>query len=80
MTTTDIARRHGYTGAMVCADCGTTGSLHFGSWADPKTGESGDFLQCCARGIEAGDPAINHANCTASSGPTPPLCPHYPAA
>ena len=63
MTTTEIARRHGYTGPIVCEDCGTTESLHFGSWFDPKTQESGDFLQCCACGIKAGDPAYVHDDC-----------------
>ncbi|MET8765829.1 hypothetical protein [Streptomyces sp. NPDC004658] len=62
-TTTDIARRHGHTDPIACQDCGTTEGLHFGSWADPSTGESGDFLQCCACGIRAGDPAYVHANC-----------------
>jgi hypothetical protein len=63
ITTTDIARNHGYTGPIVCEDCGTTENLHFGSWFDPKTQESGDFLQCCACGIKAGDPADIHDAC-----------------
>lgn len=62
-TTTTIARNHGYTGPMVCEDCGTTELLHFGSWFDPETKESGDFLQCCGCGIKAGDPAYVHADC-----------------
>ncbi|MFD9070562.1 hypothetical protein [Streptomyces lasiicapitis] len=62
-TTTEIAARHGYTGPLVCQGCGTTERLHFGSWFDPATGESGDFLQCCACGIKAGDPADLHGDC-----------------
>lgn len=62
-TTTEIARCHGYTGPLVCQDCGTTELLHFGSWFNPATGESGDFLECCACGIKAGDPADVHADC-----------------
>jgi hypothetical protein len=65
VTTTDIARRHGHTGAIACEDCGTAENLHFGSWFDPKTGQSGDFLQCCACGIKAGDPIYVHAECGA---------------
>ena len=65
MTTTDIARAHGHTGPTNCQDCGTTESVHFGSWSDPKTGESGNFLQCCACGIKAGDPIYVHAECGA---------------
>lgn len=64
-TTTDIARTHGYTGPTNCQDCGTTESVHFGSWFDPKTRESGDFLRCCACGIKAGDPIYTHAECGA---------------
>ncbi|MEW2463094.1 hypothetical protein AB0872_20620 [Microbacterium sp. NPDC047426] len=67
-TTTDIARRHGHTGAIVCEDCGTTENLHFGSWFDPKTGQSGDFLQCCACGLKAGDPAYIHDDCASDAG------------
>ncbi|MFE5217497.1 MULTISPECIES: hypothetical protein [unclassified Streptomyces] len=67
--TSTIARRHGHTGPTVCQDCGTTEGLHFGSWADPSTGESGDFLQCCACGIRAGDPAYVHANCAPTNVP-----------
>jgi hypothetical protein len=62
-TTTDIARRHGHTGPLVCQDCGTTELLHYGSWFDPSTGQSGDFLQCCTCGITAGDPAYVHDDC-----------------
>jgi hypothetical protein len=67
MTTTDIARSHGYTGSMVCEDCGTTEHLHFGSWFDPETHESGDFLQCCACGIKAGDPVHIHDSCESTA-------------
>lgn len=62
-TTTEIARAHGYTGPPVCQDCGTSENLHFGSWFNPDTGESGDFLECCACGIKAGDPADVHGDC-----------------
>ena len=62
-TTTEIARCHGYTGPMACQACGTTENLHFGSWFDPKAGESGDFLECCACGVKAGDPAEIHDDC-----------------
>ncbi|MEU6674791.1 hypothetical protein [Streptomyces sp. NPDC046925] len=62
-TTTDIARRHGYDGPTGCQDCGTTRSVHFGSWFDPKTKKSGDFLLCCACGIAAGDLPADHADC-----------------
>lgn len=60
-STTDIARAHGHTGPTNCQDCGTPDNVHFGSWADPKTGESGNFLQCCTCGIKAGDPICIHA-------------------
>ncbi|MDX3555310.1 hypothetical protein PV729_26685 [Streptomyces europaeiscabiei] len=60
-TTTDIARTHGHTGPTNCQDCGTTESVHFGSWFDPQTRESGSFLQCCNCGIKAGDPIYTHA-------------------
>ncbi|MFI6103202.1 hypothetical protein [Streptomyces sp. NPDC051310] len=66
-TTTDIARNHGYTGPIVCEDCGATESLHFGSWFDPETHESGDFLQCCACGIKAGDPFYIHDGCESTA-------------
>jgi hypothetical protein len=66
-TTTDIARAHGHTGPTNCQDCGTTESVHFGSWFDPKTRESGNFLQCCACGIKAGDPIYAHAECGAAA-------------
>lgn len=60
-TTTDIARAHGHNGPTNCQDCGTTESVHFGSWFDPETKESGNFLQCCTCGIKAGDPIYVHA-------------------
>lgn len=63
MTTVDIAHCHGYAGPLVCQDCGTPHDLHFGSWFNPATGQSGDFLQCCACGIKAGDPVDVHADC-----------------
>lgn len=64
MTDTDtIARTHGYTGPLICKDCGTTEELHFVSWFDPATGGSGDFLQCCICGIKAGDSDIDHIEC-----------------
>jgi hypothetical protein len=66
-TTTDIARRHGHTGPTSCQDCGTTENVHFGSWFDPKTRESGNFLQCCACGIKTGDPIYVHAECGAAA-------------
>jgi len=62
-TTTEIAHRHGHTGPTNCQDCGTTSNVHFGSWFNPETGESGDFLLCCACGIKAGDPAEVHGDC-----------------
>lgn len=62
-TTTDIAHRHGHTGPIKCQDCGTLEDLHFGSWFDPKTQESGNFLQCCGCGIKAGDPEYVHDDC-----------------
>ena len=62
-TTTDIARTHGYTGPTNCHDCGTTENVHFGSWFDPKTGESGTLIQCCTCGIRAGDPIYTHVEC-----------------
>lgn len=65
-TTTDIARTHGHTGPTNCQDCGTTENVHFGSWFDPKARESGNFLQCCACGIKAGDPIYTHAECGAA--------------
>jgi hypothetical protein len=65
--TTDIARRHGHTGAIACEDCGTAENLHFGSWFDPKTGQSGDFLQCCTCGIKAGDPDYVHDDCASDA-------------
>ncbi|MFC8491819.1 hypothetical protein ACFUJU_13650 [Streptomyces sp. NPDC057235] len=64
-TTEEIARTHGHTGPVQCEDCNTTQSLHYGSWYDPATGESGDFIQCCACGIKAGDPAYIHDHCEA---------------
>ncbi|MFJ4785485.1 hypothetical protein [Streptomyces sp. NPDC088794] len=66
MTTTDIARAHGHTGPTNCQDCGTTESVHFGSWWDPKTHKGGNFLQCCACGIKAGDPISEHFDCGAT--------------
>ncbi|MGH4028514.1 hypothetical protein ACQB60_06210 [Actinomycetota bacterium Odt1-20B] len=33
------------------------------SWFDPATGGSGDFLECCACGIKAGDPPDVQADC-----------------
>lgn len=65
-TTTDIARAHGHTGPTNCQDCGTTESVHFGSWYNPKTKEGGPFLQCCACGLKAGDLIVDHADCGAS--------------
>ncbi|MBL3670258.1 hypothetical protein JL475_30640 [Streptomyces sp. M2CJ-2] len=62
-TTTDIARAHGHTGPTNCQDCGTTENVHFGSWYKPETGESGNFLQCCACGLKAGDALVDHADC-----------------
>ncbi|NYV73123.1 hypothetical protein [Streptomyces sp. UH6] len=68
-STTEIARRHGHAGPTNCQDCGTTENVHFGSWFDPATGESGNFLQCCNCGIKAGDPIYVHAEdgCGASA-------------
>lgn len=62
-STEEIARRHGHTGPTCCQECGTTEGLHFGSWFDPKTKESGDFFLCCSCGIKGGDTFIDHANC-----------------
>lgn len=62
-TTADIARTHGYTGPLVCRGCGTAEQLHYLVWGDPETGESGDFVECCACGIKEGDPAAVHADC-----------------
>jgi hypothetical protein len=62
-TTTDIARAHGHNGPTNCQDCGTTESVHFGSWFNPETRESGSFLQCCSCGIKAGDPIYTHVEC-----------------
>lgn len=63
-TTTDIAiDAHGYTGPKTCHTCGTPYDLHFLQWANPATGESGSMLECCACGIAAGDPPVNHADC-----------------
>ncbi|MFF7200491.1 hypothetical protein [Streptomyces sp. NPDC008141] len=62
-TTTDIARAHGHTGPTNCQDCGTTESVHFGSWWNPETHEGGNFLQCCTCGIKAGDTMVDHADC-----------------
>lgn len=59
--TTDFARAHGHTGPTNCQDCGTTESVHFGSWFDPETKASGTLLQCCTCGIKAGDPMYVHA-------------------
>ena len=67
-STKEIARRHGHTGPTGCQDCGTTQGVHFGSWFDPKTGESGDFFQCCSCGLKAGDPPIDHAYCPTADG------------
>lgn len=60
-TTEDIARAHGHHGPAVCQDCGTTDSVHVGSWWDPATEEGGTFLQCCSCGIATGDPIYVHA-------------------
>ncbi|GGV86828.1 hypothetical protein GCM10010294_67960 [Streptomyces griseoloalbus] len=65
-TTTDIARAHGHSGPTNCQDCGTTESVHFGSWWNPETHEGGNFLQCCACGIKAGDPISEHFDCGAA--------------
>jgi hypothetical protein len=65
-TTTDIARAHGYSGPTNCQDCGTTDSVHFGSWWNPETQEGGNFLQCCACGIKAGDFISDHFDCGAA--------------
>jgi hypothetical protein len=65
VTTIDIARTHGHTGPTNCQDCGTTENVHFGSWWNPETREGGNFLQCCACGIKAGDALIDHADCGA---------------
>jgi hypothetical protein len=65
-TTTDIARAHGHTGPTNCQDCGTTESVHFGSWWNPETQKGGNFLQCCACGLKAGDALIDHAECGAT--------------
>ncbi|MEV0183838.1 hypothetical protein AB0I54_31820 [Streptomyces sp. NPDC050625] len=65
-TTTEIARAHGHTGPTNCQDCGTTESVHFGSWFNPETRESGNFLQCCACGLKAGDPIHAHTDCGAA--------------
>jgi hypothetical protein len=69
-TTTDIARAHGHTGPTNCQDCGTTESVHFGSWFNPETRESGNFLQCCTCGIKAGDPVYVHAEAGCSAPAT----------
>jgi hypothetical protein len=69
-TTTDIARAHGHTGPTNCQDCGTTESVHFGSWFDPQTQESGSFLQCCTCGLKAGDPVHVHAEAGCSAPAT----------
>lgn len=61
MTTTDTARRHGHTGPANCQDCGTTESVHFGSWFNPETRESGNFLLCCSCAIKGGDPVYVHS-------------------
>lgn len=60
-TTTDIARAHGHNGPTNCQDCGTTESVHFGSWFDPETKESGNFLLCCSCAIKGGDPVYVHS-------------------
>jgi hypothetical protein len=62
-TTTDIARSHGHAGPTVCQDCDTADNLHVVVWSDPKTGESGTYLQCCDCGIAAGDPLYVHDDC-----------------
>lgn len=61
--TTTIAHRHGHTGPTNCQNCGTTENVHFGSWFNPATGKSGNFLQCCTCGINAGDHPADHADC-----------------
>ncbi|MFI2367270.1 hypothetical protein [Streptomyces sp. NPDC018833] len=65
-TTSDIARAHGHTGPTNCQDCGTTENVHFGSWWSPERHEGGNFLQCCACGIKAGDPISEHFDCGAA--------------
>ena len=60
-TTTDIARAHGHNGPTNCQDCGTTESVHFGTWFNPETKESGNFLLCCSCGIKGGDPVYVHS-------------------
>src|SRR5690606_26891749 len=40
-------------------------NVHFGSWWNPETHEGGNFLQCCACGLKAGDPMYTHAECGA---------------
>ncbi|MFF8409017.1 hypothetical protein [Streptomyces omiyaensis] len=65
--TTPTAHRHGYTGPHRCQDCPTTTGLHHGTWSNPTTGETGDFLQCCTCGINAGDPPSNHTTCNTPS-------------
>ncbi|MDX3588537.1 hypothetical protein [Streptomyces europaeiscabiei] len=63
MLTADIAHAHGHTGPTNCQDCGAPDNLHVVLWADPKTGDSGTYLQCCGCGIKAGDPIYVHADC-----------------
>lgn len=73
-STEEIARRHGHTGPINCQDCGTTEEVHFGSWFNPETKKSGNFLQCCACGIRAGDHPSDHSSC---DSPAATLLPHW---
>lgn len=61
MLTTATVRNHGHNGPTNCQDCGTTESVHFGSWFDPETKESGNFLLCCSCAIKGGDPVYVHS-------------------
>ncbi|TXS30750.1 hypothetical protein EAO71_20365 [Streptomyces sp. ms191] len=64
-TTDDIARAHGHTGPTNCQDCGTTEFVHFGSYWNLETKKGGNFLQCCACGLKAGDHIADHLECGA---------------
>lgn len=72
-STEEIARRHGHTGPTRCQECGTTEGVHFGSWFDPGTEESGSFLLCCSCGIKGGDAPADHLDCNT---PATQLVPH----
>lgn len=61
--TEEIARRHGHTESVACQECGTTESVHFGGWFDPKEKTSGPFLECCPCGIKRGDSLSDHSDC-----------------